>query len=314
MACVIRYLLAAGVFIGSAHGQTFPIKPIRIVVSAPGGGNDFTARLLAAPLSGTIGQQVIVENRSSLGAIETVAKSSPDGYTLLIAAGTLWISPLMQDKPAYDPIRDFSPVAITNRTPNVLVVHPSLPVKTVKELIALAKSRPGQLNYATGGSGASPHLAAELFKANAGIDIVRINFKGSGPALNSVVSGEVHLMFPLASVATAHVKSGRLRALAVTNAEPSPVMPGLPSISAALAGYEASSTTGMFAPSHTPVAVITRLNQEVVRTLARPDVKERFFSAGVETVGSSPEALAAVIRSDTIRLGKVIKDAGIRED
>ena len=297
-----------------APAQNYPGKPIRIVVSAPGGGNDFAARLIAPALASGIGQQVVVENRSSLGAIEAVAKSPPDGYTLLVAAGTLWISPLMQDKPMYDPVKDFTPVAITNRTPNILVVHPSLPAKSVKELVALAKAKPGQLNYATGGSGASPHLAAELFKASAGVDIVRINFKGSGPALNSLIAGEVQVMFPLASVAIPHVKSGRLRALAVTNAEPSALLPGLPAVRATLPGYEASSMTGMFAAAHTPTAVITRLNQEVVRVLSRADVKEKFFSAGVETVGSSPEELAAAMKSDMARLGKVIKDAGIRDE
>ena len=303
-------MLGAGV----ASGQEFPNKAIRIVSTGAGGGNDFVARIIAQALTGNLGQQVIVENRPGANGIiaaQTVAKAAPDGYTLLNYSGGFWLLPFLQKVP-YDPVKDFSPVTLAVSSPSILVVHASLPVKSVKELIALAKARPGDLNYGTGSTGSTPHLAAELFKAMAGVNILRIPYKGSGVALNAILVGEVQLVFATAGPVGPHVKSGRLKALAVTSLKPSALAPGLPTVAATLPGYDAASVFGVFAPAKTPAAVINRLNQELVRVLNGADVKEKFLAAGIETVGTSPQEFAATIKSEMDRMGKVIKDAGIR--
>ncbi len=299
---------------GMVFGQNYPNKPIRIVASAAGGSGDFAARLIAQGLTGALGQQVVVDNRGGIIPGEIVSKAPPDGYTLLIDAASFWIGPLLQETP-YDPVKDFAPVTLTDSAPNVLVVNPSLPVKSVKELIALAKARPGELNYGSSSTGSTPHLAAELFNNMAGVKIVRVPFKGSGPAVISLLGGQVQLMFATAGSVAPHVKSGRLRALAVASPQPSALAPGLPTIAASgVPGYEAVAFEGMFAPAKTPVAIIDRLNQEIVRVLNRAEVKERFFNAGVETVGSTPEEFAAAIKSNVAKWGKLIKDAGIRDE
>ena len=213
---------------------------------------------------------------------------------------------------SYDPERDFAPVTLADRLPNILVVHPSLPAKTAQELVALAKARPGELNYSSSSTGSTPHLAAELFKALAGISIVRIPYKGTGTALNALIAGQVHLMFPNPAPVMPHVRSGRLRALAVTTAQPFVLLPDLPPLSAAVPGYEAESNHSIFAPAGTPRSIINKLNQEIVRVLNRADVKERFLNAGAEVVGNAPEDLAATMKSEMARLGKVIKEAHIR--
>jgi len=215
----------------AAFAQDFPTKPIRIVTSAAGGGNDFAARLVAQGLSGNVGQQVIVDNRNSVVAPEIVAKTPPDGYSLLLVGSSFWVMPLLQNT-SYDPVTDFSPVVLAGVSPNVLVVHPSLPVKSVKELIALAKARPGELNYASGSMGSTAHLGPELLKAMANINMVHIPYKGAGPAVNAVVAGEAQLILTSASALTSQIKSGRLRALAVTSPQPSALVPGLPTMTA----------------------------------------------------------------------------------
>jgi tripartite-type tricarboxylate transporter receptor subunit TctC len=296
-----------------ASGQNYPIKPIRIVTTEPGSTTELVGRLIAQGLTGSLGQQVIVENRG-ITAIETVAKATPDGYTLLLYTSPLWLTPFLRDNVTWDPVRDFLPITLTVGTPNVLVVHPSLPVKSVEELIALAKARPGELNYGSGSAGASPHLSAELFKAMAGVDLVRVPFRGTGPALNTLIGGQLQLMFPTAGSVTSHVESGRLRALAVTTARPSALAPGLPTVAASgLPGYESISLSGMLAPARTPATIIGQLNQEVVRVLNRAAVKGRLFNVGVEVIASSPEEFASKIKSEMAKWGKVIRDAGIRE-
>jgi len=304
-------LLAQGV-----AAQNFPYRPIRILASEPGGGLDFTARLVAQGLTNALGQQVIVENRPS-GVItgEIVARAQADGYTLLINGSSHWLLPLLKKSIPYDPIRDFAPVTLATRLPNVLVVHPSLQVTSVQSLISLAKAKPGGLNYGSSSAGTPTHIAAELFKSMAQVNIVRIPYRGAGPALNALVGGEVMVMFASASSVTPHVRSGRLRALAVTSAEPTPLAPGLPTISAAgLTGYEAGSMYGFFAPARTPKAIVTRLSEEIIRVLNRAEVKERHFNAGAEIVGSTPEQFAAVISADFSRTGKVIREAGIQAE
>lgn len=307
-------LLAAGM----ASAQSFPTKPLRVVTAEPGGGNDFSARLISQALTGTLHQQVIVENRGGAsGAIaaQTVAKAPADGYTLLLYSNSLWIVPLMRQNAAFDPLRDFAPITLAASSPNILVVHPSLPVKSVKDLIALAKAHPGAMNYGAGSTGSTPHLAAELFKSMAGINVVRISYRGNEGAYNDLISGQVQLMFATTGGATPHVKSGRLRALAVTSAQPSQLLPGLPTVAAAgLPGYQSASTYGMFAPLKTPPAIVSQLNEEIVKVLNRADVKEKFFNTGVETIGSTPDELAARIKGETESLGKVIREAGIKAD
>lgn len=304
--------------VGAAFGQNYPVKPVRIVTAEPGGGNDFAARVLAQGLTRSLGQQVIVDNRGGAGgaiAAEVAAKAPPDGYTLLLYAGNIWTIPLLRKNVPYDFVADFAPVTWVARSPNTVVVHPSLPVQSVKELIALAKARPGQLNYASGGSGSSTHLSVELFKSMAGVNIVRVPYKGNAPALNDLIAGQVQVMFVTAATVTPHLTSGRLKALAVTSVEPSVLAPGLPTVAASgLPGYESISIYGLFAPSRTPAAIIRLLNQESAQFLKTAEVKERFFKVGVETVGSSPEEFAAVIKSDMTKMAKVIKDAGIREE
>src|SRR5262245_36436616 len=259
--------------------QDFPSKPIRIVTAGAGTGSDFVARLIGQGISGPLGQQVIVDNRPS-GVIqgEIVSRASPDGYTLVIIGGGLWIGPLLYSTP-YDGIRDFTPITIVSREPSLLVVHPSLPAKSVKELIALAKARPGQLNWASSGTGSSGHLAGELFKSLADINSVRIPYKGTSFSLVALVAGEVQLQFSSPLAIAGQLKSGKLRALGVTSAQPSALAPGLPTVAATVPGYEAVGMTGVFAPAKTPANVVNRLNQEMVRVLSTPDVREKFFNS-----------------------------------
>ena len=246
--------------------------------------------------------------------METVAKAPPDGYTVLVYGSTIWITPLLQNTP-YDPVTDFAPITLVAISPHAIVVHPSLPVKSVRELIALAKAKPGDLNYASLGTGTSTHLGAELFKSMAHVNIVRVPYKSAATQMADLLSGQVQMTFSTTGAAMPHVKSGRLRALAVTSAKPSALMSGLPTVAASgLPGFESGAIYVMFAPSGTPAAIISRLNQETVRYLNQADVKERFFSAGLEAVGSTPEELAAKMKSEMARLGKVIKDAGIRAE
>ena len=301
---------------GGVSGQDYPNKPIRLFTTSPGGGLDFAARLFAPGLTASLGQTVIIENRGGgVTPIEIVARAPPDGYTLLFNSGSTWILPFLQTKVPYDPVRDLAPITLVEIAPSVLVVHPSLPVKSVKELIALAKARPGELNYAAGSIGSSTHLSPELFKSMAGVDIVHIFYKSSGPALTDLIAGQVQLMFASAGGVAPHIKSGRVRALAVTTAKPSELLPGLPTVAASgLPGYESFVSHGMFAPARTPPAIIQRLHRETAREIHRPEVKEKLLGAGVEPVGNSPEEFGAYVKADMARWGKVIKDAGIRAE
>ena len=305
------FIIAFGA--GVVSSQDFPNKPIRIVTSGAGGGNDFAARLIAPGVADALGQPVLVDNRGAAIAGELVAKAPPDGYTLIYLGSTLWLAPFLQAKVPYDPVRDFSPVTMAVRQPTIVVVHPALPVKSIKELTALAKARPGALNYASGTSGSPTHLAGELFKSIAGLDIVRISYRSGGAQMAAVMSGEVQLNFATWTVVGPQVKSGRLRALAVTSAQPSALIPGLPTVAASgVPGYAAETFYGVFAPAKTSEAVVNRLNRAIVQTLRKPDVNERFSTSGVEVVGSTPDELAAAMKSDIASMGKVIRDAGIR--
>jgi tripartite-type tricarboxylate transporter receptor subunit TctC len=311
LSAIVTALLSAG---AAAYAQeaSYPTKPIRIVSNAAGGGSDFAARLIAPKLSEVLGQQAFIDNRGAVSA-EIVARAAPDGYTLHVNGPPLWVTPLLRSV-NYDAIRDFAPVIMAVSTPSILAVHPSLPVTSVKNLIALAKARPGQLNYAAGTIGAAPHMAAELFKSMAGVDIVRVPYKGSGPALIGVMTGEAQIMFPAAS-GIEYIKQGKIRAIAVGSRERSLLLPGVPTIAeSGIPGYESVSPQGLFAPAKTPPAIINRLNQEVARLLNAPELKDRLFAVGVQVVASSPEAFGAAIRADIERTSKLIKTAGIREE
>ena len=298
-----------------AIAQPWPAKPVRIVTNEPGAGLDFSARLIAQGLTERLKQQVIVENRGGAGGIiagEMVARAAPDGHTLIFYSNGLWTLPLMQKAP-FDPLKDFAPVTLAVTSPSILVAHPSLPVKSVRELLAQARARRGELNYASGGNGAPTHLAAELFKLMAGVELIHIPYKGSGPALNALLGGEAHLMFTVANGGLPHVKSGRLRGLAVTSAQPSALLPGLPTVaSAGLAGYEAATMQALFAPARTPATIIQMLNQETLRVIQSPEMRERFFNAATEVVGSSPDQLRAAVTADMEKTTRVIKATGIR--
>ena len=296
---------------GAVFGQDYPNRPVRVVTSAAGGGSDFAARMVAQVITGPLGQQVIVDNRGTgILSSEFVSKAPPDGYTLLVNGAILWINPLLTKSP-YD-VSDFSPISQITREVNIIAVHPSLPAKSVKELIGLAKARPGALNAGVTSPGGSIWLATELFKAMAGVNIVSVAYKGAPQALTDVMSGELQMTFTVTAAGMPLVKAGRLRALAVTSATPSALTPGLPTVAASVPGYESIGLAGMWAPAKTPAAIINRLSQEIARSLSQPDVKEKFLNSGVEAVGSSPEEFATLIKTDSARIGKVIKETGLR--
>ena len=302
-------MVAAGVL----HAQNFPNRLIRVVTTEVGGASDLATRIMAQALSVNLGQSAIVENRGIIG-VEIVSQATADGHVLLHYTSPLWIIPLFRANTPWDPLRDFVPIALTVNSPNLLAVHPSLPVKTVPQLVALAKARPSALNYASSSSGSGNHLAAELFKSMTGAKIERIAFKGAGAAVNAVMGGQIDLMFPTAGSVTQIIKQGRLRALAVTSLEPSAIVPGLPTMAqAGVPGYESQSRTALFAPAKTPPAVIARIHAEVTRALNQAEVRERLFAAGLEVIASTPQEAVAVIKSEMARMGKLIDDAGLRE-
>jgi tripartite-type tricarboxylate transporter receptor subunit TctC len=296
-----------------ASAQDYPSKPVRIFTSPAGGANDFTARIVAEGLSAALGQSVIIENRPSLLPGEIVSKATPDGYVLLIDASNLWITPLIQ-KTSYDPIRDFSAISTLASAPLILVVHPSLPVRSVRDLIQLAKGRPGDLRYSAAQPGSTNQLAAELFKSMAAVNMTGISYKGSALGTLGLLTGEVQIMFGGAAGLNPHIKSGRLRALAVTSAQPSALIPGMPPIAESVPGYNFKSTYAMFAPAGASQAIIARLNRELAAVLNQPDVKNRLSSVGVESGASRPDQLASTVKSEMAMFEKVIKDAGLRLD
>lgn len=313
------YSAACAVFLmHAAAAQEFPNRAIHIVTGDAGGAVDFTARVIAQGAASSLGQPVIVDNRGGGGgtiAITTVAKAAPDGYTVLAYSSAVWLVPLLKDNAPWDPLKDFYPLTLADKSPGVLVVHPSVPAKTVKELIALAKAKPGQLNYASVGSGSQPHLAAELFKSMAHVSMVHVPYKGTAPGINDLIGGQVQLMFSIAGVAAPHIKSGRLRALGVTSLQPSALFPGLPTVAASgLPGYESIQMFGLYLPAATPARIAERLNRDVVQALNRPEAKEKLLASGLEVVANTPQQFTAVIKTDMATMGKVIKDAGIRAD
>ena len=310
--------LAAILLAAAAFAQSYPTKPIRLIVPfAAGGGNDNVARLVGKSLSDSLGQQMVIDNRPGAGGVlgaELAAKSPPDGYTLFLGGvGSHAINPNLHERLPYDPVRDFAPVILLASAPLILVLHPSVPADSIREFIALARAKPGQLNYASNGNGSSSHLAAVMFEAMAGVAIVHVPYKGLSPALTDLLSGRVQLMFSSVVAILPHIKAGKLRSLAVTGSKRLSSMPELPTVAeSGLIGYEASSWYGVLAPAGTPKEIIARLNAETVKALEQPEVRNSLLAEGAEPIGGPPEKFAAHIKSENERLGKLIRDAKIR--
>ena len=311
-------LLAAALLPAAAPAQeAYPAKPVRVVVGlAPGGGTDIQTRLFAQKLSESFGRSFVVENRPGAGgtsAYAQVAKSAPDGYTLIGVASGYSITPAVFSKLAYDPLKDFAPISLVAQAPFLLVVHPSLPVRSVKELIALARAKPGVLDCGSAGQGSSTHMAFELFRVMAGVKITHIPYRGTGPALVDAMAGQVHMLFGNVLSTLTYVKTGRLRALAVTTPARSTVLPELPTVAeSGLPGYENSTWHGWLAPAGTPAPIIARLNAELVKAAKAPDLLEKLAADGGEGVGSTPEQFARLVASEIARWRKVVKEAGVK--
>jgi len=304
-----------------AAAQTaYPAKAIRYVVPFPAGGPlDIVARAIGQELTKAWNQPVIIDNRPGAGGnigADLVAKAPPDGYTILMGAvSTHAINPTLYTKLPYDPIKDFAPVTLITSVPNVLVVHPSLPAKNVPELIALAKARPGQLNYASGSTGSAGHLAGELFDTMAGVRMTHIPYKGAAPAVIDLIAGHVSLMFDNLASALPNIKAARVRALAVTTLKRSPLLPELPTISeSGLRGFDVSTWFGIFAPAGTPPEIVAKLNAEVVRLLHTAEMRERLALLGAEPIGNKPEELSAFIKTEIPKYAKVVKASGAKVD
>ena len=318
-AVVVALLCAAG--LPSADAQTYPDRPIRLIVPYPPGSstNDILGRALASRLSPLLGQQVVVDNRSGASGnvgSELVAKSTPEGYTLLIGvAGPLAVGPAVYKNLGYVPTRDLAPIAMYAAIPYVLVVNPSVPANNIRELIALAKAKPGQLNFASSGSGGSPHLCGELFKSMAGIDIVHIPYKGAGIAMIDVLSGQIPMICTGATALAAHIKSGRLRPLGIASLKRSPQMPDLPTIAEhGLPGFDVTSWTGLLAPAKTPEPIIRKLYEAVAKVVATDDMKNFLASVGAEPALMNPKDFGAYLKVDTERWAKVVKTANLKID
>ena len=303
-----------------AQPSAFPDRPIHFVVGfTPGGPSDILSRALGQKLAEQWGQQVVIENRPGAGgniAAEAVARSAPDGYTWLLGNNSiLATNASLYRKLGYDPVKDFAPVALVAIQPNILVVNQQVPAGSVSELIALARAKPGQLNYASSGSGAAAHLSGELFKAMTGVDMVHVPYKGAQPALTDVIAGQAQLMFATSASVLPHVKTGRLRALAVTTAQRSATVPELPTVAeAGVPGFESITWHGVVVPAATPAPLVQRLNRDIVAVLQMPDVRERLAALGAEVVGGTPSDFADYIAKEIPKWSKVVKDSGARAE
>jgi tripartite-type tricarboxylate transporter receptor subunit TctC len=315
----ILFLLLCA-FAVQASAQSYPAKPVRMIIPyPPGGGNDLLGRLFAAKLSERMGQSFIVENRPGAGTVigtEAAAKSPPDGYTILLSSiATHALSPNLYSRVPYDPIKDFAPITLLGIAPTVLVINKDLAVKDLGELIAAAKAKPGELTYASGGNGTPPHINGEVFKSVAGVNLLHIPYKGGGPALADLAAGRVHVMLDTAASAMSHVRAGRLRALAISAPKRSPEYPDLPTFAeAGLPQYETNAWYSMHAPAGTPPEIVRRLNTELVTILKEPDILARFKQLSTDPVGNSPEEFGAFVKAELEKYARIIKAANIRLD
>ena len=313
----ISLILAGLAASAVACAQGYPVRTVRIVVPyAPGGNTDFTARVIAAKLTDIFGQQVVVENRAggatNIGS-DLVAKAVPDGYTILMGGAANAINMSLYPKLPYDTLRDFAPISLCVKGANVLAVHPSVPVKTVKELIAFAKIRPGKLNYSSSGLGSSNQMAGELFKLMAGVNIVHVPYKGNAPALTDTIGGQVEMIFSGVPLLVPHIQAGRIRAIGIGSLKRFAALPEVPTIDeSGLKGYEATTWFGLMAPGKTPKEVVARFNLEVGKILASAEVSERFINEGVEPIGGTPEFFTAFIRDEIVKYAKVVKAASLK--
>lgn len=316
------WIAGGALAIATAHAQPspqkYPVRPIRIVVpQSAGASTDLIARLVGQKLAEKLGQPVVVDNRPGAGSItgtDLVAKATPDGYTLLVVASSVTINPSVHKNLPFDPVRDLAPVTLLSSYPNLLTAHPALPVKTVPDLIAYAKARPGQINYGSSGTATGTHLSAELFKHMTGVEMVHIPYKGGGPAVIALLGGQVQLNFASIQSVLPHIKAGKLRGIAVTTAKRSPAAPDLPAIAESVPGYDHGPWNGMFAPAGTPKAVIARLNAEVVRAVHTPEMKSVLLGEGADPIGNTPDEFAAMVKSEIAKWAQVIKAAGIKAE
>ena len=304
---------------GMATAQEYPSRSLRLIIPvAPGGGTDILGRLIARKLSETYGQQVVVDNRPGAGTVigsDLLAKSPPDGYTLSVQINALAANHSLYSKLPYDTLRDFTPVVLMASTPNVLVVHPSLPAKSVPQFVALARARPDEIAYASSGTGGAAYLAAEMLKLNTGIRMIHVPYKGTVPALNAIISGETQAMVAALPGTIPFIHAGRVRALGVTSAQRAPSMPELPTmIEAGIRAYEFSTWYGLFAPGGTPRDVVAKLNTAVIRILAQPEVKAQFARDGLDPAGGTPESFDAYFRAEVEKLGAVIRASGVKAE
>ena len=316
LAIVVSAFALMSLGTGQAIGQPYPNRPIRLTTVEVGGALDIVIRTIAQGISGPLGKQVVVENKpSALRPEDAFAKAEPNGYSLLYYANTLWLGPFLRANIPYDPLKDFAPISLTVRGPNVVVVTASLPVKSIAELVKLAKAKPGQLNVAVTGVGTSPSMAAVLFESVTGTQMTEIKYKGTGPAFPDVVAGRVEVMFPTILSSLNFAKQGKIRVLAVTSEQRSSLAPDIPTVaSLGYPGYESVAIHALLAPAKTPAEIVNRLNQEVVRYLSQADAKETFSKMGFDIVASSPEQLGVVMKAEMDRMGKVLRDAGIHPE
>ena len=315
---ILSAALAAAVFPVALHAQTFPAKPIRALVGfTPGAGVDIAVRLIAPKMSETLGQSLIVDNRAGAGgniAAELGARAPADGYTLFAGGAPAAISQSLYAKLAYDLLKDFDPVALIGTVSTLLVVHPSLPTKNIKDFVAIANSRRGELTYATTGAGSTPHLTAEMLRLQTGIQILHVPYKGTPPALNDLIAGNVSFMFANILSVLPHVNSGRLRALAITSAKRSAIVPSLPTVAESYPGFESGSWYALFAPAGTPKDAVARVNEAVNRAMQAPEVRDKFIAQGAEPLTGTPQDTAAYTRAEVTKWAKVVKASGARVD
>jgi len=319
IAAVLAASIGSSTAVLAQGAEGYPAKPIRLILPfPPGGGTDILGRVLSDRLASQLGQPVVVENRGGAGGnvgAEAAAKSAPDGYTIVLVAPSLAISPSLYTKLNYDPVKDFAPVSLVATVPNVMITHPSVPANTLAEFIALAKKKPGAMNFGSGGSGTSNHLAGELFNIVAGVKLVHVPYKGVNLAMNDVLAGQIHLVVIGIPAAAPHIKAGKLRALAVIDSKRAAALPEVPTVAeTGLANFEVTTWYGVLAPAGTPRAIVTRLNAEIVKAMQAADTKERLAAMATEPVTSTPEAFGQLIREEIVKWGKVVREAGLKAD